>query len=79
MPVAVKATGRTADHRLSSMIVEDSLFRRLRLFLLPKKVKAAKQLIFYFNAAAINPLNNGCGLLGRDFSSGCAWVARKNG
>src|SRR5215472_18233390 len=31
------------------------------------------------SAAAIRPLNSGCGLVGRDRNSGCAWVAAKNG
>src|SRR5260370_11126041 len=31
------------------------------------------------SAAAITPWNNGCGLVGRDRNSGCAWVATKNG
>ena len=33
----------------------------------------------FFSAASTNPLNKGCGRFGLDFSSGCAWVAMKNG
>lgn len=33
----------------------------------------------YCSAASTNPLNNGWGLLGRDFSSGCACVAINHG
>ena len=31
------------------------------------------------SAARINPEKRGCGRLGRDFNSGCAWVARNQG
>lgn len=40
---------------------------------------AAFYLFLYPSAASTNPLKSGCGLLGRDFNSGCACVATKKG
>ena len=40
---------------------------------------AAVKAFLCSSAAATKPRNSGWGRLGRDFSSGCAWVARKNG
>ena len=36
-------------------------------------------LFLFSRAAAMKPRNSGCGRFGLDFSSGCAWVATKNG
>ena len=41
--------------------------------------KNFNQSFLFFRAAAINPLNKGCGLFGLDLNSGCACVAKNHG
>src|SRR5580658_69569 len=67
---------RGGDGPVLGLVLDDHAVAAARA---PARLLAEARALDRASAAAIRPSNSGCGRVGRDRNSGCAWVPTKNG